>query len=60
MVLARFLKTTRESMMKTKGQEENEYTSVNDWYQDIKHLAWPLIIVLIIFMGALIFVTVTS
>lgn len=38
-----------------KSLSKNEYTSINDWYQEIKHLIWPFIIMMVIFTGVLIF-----
>jgi hypothetical protein len=52
----KFSGVIRENGMKKKDQEKNKYTSLNDWHQEIKHLIWPFVIMMVIFTGVLIFV----
>ncbi|MBN2173298.1 MAG: hypothetical protein JW731_04155 [Bacteroidales bacterium] len=46
--------------MKKKDQEKNEYTSLNDWHQEIKYLIWPFIIMMAIVIGVLIFIILNT
>lgn len=47
-------------MIKKKDQKKNEYTSINDWYKEIKHLIWPFTIMMVIFIVVLIFIILNN